>query len=1112
MEESVTPEGTHSAAAFVGRARELAELRAALDEAIGGQGRLFLLAGEPGIGKTRLADELVRLAVAQGVQVLWGRCWEGGGAPTYWPLCQIIRACIEGRNAGQQEVLLGSGAREIAQLIPELRPSRPWSEETRTISDPESARFRLFASVATFLKNAARVAPLLIVIDDLHDADQPSLQMLRFVARENKAARIMMLGTYREAEVRQSQELGKLVGDLNREGWTVPLAGLNQKEVRQFVERTSGQKAKEKLVADLCQATNGNPLFVEGVVRLLIAEGRIDGETTALDLPDGVRESIRRRLAVLSAETKTTLSTASVIGNEFDVRLLERASGSPAEQIIERLEDSRRIGIVTEGCAPLRQYRFSHALVREALYKDLPTSRRIELHGHIAASIEKIHEDDLKPHQAALAYHFGAANIPEKAIEYSIGAGDAASEVFAYHEARSHWETALELMHAQFSSVERRASLSLRLAALCFMIDYAAAIHYAESALHLHEGLGDEERAAECHAALGIYYAVPDAVTSDIPRAREHFREAEAILSKRPEGLVLARVYTGITQTAFISRRTTEGLTAGERAMEIAARFHDDARWAGTAIQYALHLIASGRLAESRTVQERAWQIIDRLNIGHLGFISSWSAGSCHAFFLDIPEAQHWFQRELSKPRVAPYRPMLQAEFGDTLARAGDLAGARRLSAETAATEIQADVLFYEGKWDESETLIRQKLPQLRHRGDLASLTNCLNTLANICHVSGRPDEALAAFEELFATTPGESQVAHEVLVRPVSATILVENGHLDAAERDLVRCREIMAAGEDWRGLTGTVLLAEAVLAAAQGKFKGADTHFEKATEIFRRYQVPFEEADALYYWGRTLHGSGDHARANEKLDAAIAIYNRCGAGERWIDRIEAARAPTSPILPLPSESTEQSTLARIEAVFRREGDYWTVEYDGKTSRLKDAKGFHYLAHLLAHPGEEIRALDLVALIGGAPAEPVETANATDVARSHTVASDLGHAGEVLDARAKSAYKQRLTELEEELEDARELRNEERIEKTEAEIQALGRELKSAIGLSGRARRASSSPERARIAVTQAIRFALGKLAKNDEGLSRLLAPTIKTGTVCSYLPDDRFPVRWRL
>jgi len=274
----------------------------------------------------------------------------------------------------------------------------------------------------------------------------------------------------------------------------------------------------------------------------------------------------------------------------------------------------------------------------------------------------------------------------------------------------------------------------------------------------------------------------------------------------------------------------------------------------------------------------------------------------------------------------------------------------------------------------------------------------------------------------------------------------------------------------------------------------------------------VPFEEADALYYWGQALHGAGDHARANEKLDAAIAIYNRCGAGERWAERIEAARAPASAVRPLPSESTEQSAPAQGEALFHREGDYWTLLYGGKTSRLKDAKGFHYLAHLLAHPGEEIRALDLVALIGGASAEPVETAHARDLARSHSVAGDLGHAGEVLDARAKSAYRQRLTELKEELDDARELGNQERIEKAEEEIQALGRELKSAVGLSGRARRASSSPERARIAVTQAIRFALGKLAKNDAGLSRLLAPMIKTGTVCSYLPDDRFPVRWRL
>jgi tetratricopeptide (TPR) repeat protein len=517
-------------------------------------------------------------------------------------------------------------------------------------------------------------------------------------------------------------------------------------------------------------------------------------------------------------------------------------------------------------------------------------------------------------------------------------------------------------------------------------------------------------------------------------------------------------------------------------------------------------------IGESRDLLDQAWQIADRLNVATLATIATWTAGRCGVFFLDSQEAQRWYQRELSKPRVEHYRSLLLELLGEALARAGDLASARRLSGRTAQAQIFAGLLFYEGKWDEAEAYIKDQAPKLRDCGDLASLAWCLNVLANTYRVCDRPDKALAAFEEYFATAAGESQPGYEILIRPVSALIQVQLGQLGPAERELQRCREIMASGEDWRGLAGAFVLAEAVVAAANRRFEDAESRFEKAVEIFRRYQVLFEEADALHYWARTLNAMGEHGRANEKLDAAVAIYQRCGAGERWIKRAEGARALALALRPLPSESTERQTPTPGETVFRREGDYWTLTYGGKTSRLKDAKGFHYLAHLLAHPGEEIRALDLVGLIGGASADAVEATHATDFARSHAIAGDLGHAGEVLDAQAKAAYKQRLAELQDELEDAREFGDEERAEKAEEEIQALGRELKSALGLSGRNRRAASSTERARVAVTQAIRLALRKIAKIDAELSKLLAPTINTGTVCSYVPAVGFPVRWLL
>jgi predicted ATPase len=280
----------------VGRERELAELRAGLADVTAGHSHLFLLSGEPGIGKTRLADEFGRLAVAQGVRVTWGRCWEGDGAPAYWPWIQVLRACLTGSDAEQRAAILGAEAtpqvaQDIAQLLPEVRathattPRPPGPQPT----DPEQARFQLFESVTTVLKNVASIGPLVIVIDDLHDTDHPSLLLLKFIAAHSKDARILLVGTYRNTEVRQSQELTRLIGELSREGHSIPIVGLSEAEVGEFLTSRSGKKADEKLVANLYQATDGNPLFVDGVVRLLVAEGKLERAVTgeAFKIPRG---------------------------------------------------------------------------------------------------------------------------------------------------------------------------------------------------------------------------------------------------------------------------------------------------------------------------------------------------------------------------------------------------------------------------------------------------------------------------------------------------------------------------------------------------------------------------------------------------------------------------------------------------------------------------------------------------------------------------------------------------------------------------------------------------------------------------------------------------------
>ncbi|MGB6564154.1 MAG: AAA family ATPase, partial [Candidatus Binataceae bacterium] len=326
---------------FVGREREMAELCAGLEVPASDRRRVFLISGEPGIGKTRLAEEFASYAASRGTRVVWGRCWEGGGVPAYWPWIQVLRTLLADSNLKLPKI---SASAELAQLMPELRVAseNPNAAATSARFDPEQARFRLFDSVTSLVKDAARLHPLMLVLDDLHDADQPSLLMLQFVARELGGSRVILVGAYREIELRRSPALSKLLGEILRDGHQLPLAGLSREEVARMIECYSGEAPASGLVSELHRATLGNPLFVDGVVRMLSAEGRLhEGLDLAhLKLPDGAREAIRRRLGLLSVEACSTLTVAAFVGQEFDAHVLERV----AELAAERLSD-----IVQEG-------------------------------------------------------------------------------------------------------------------------------------------------------------------------------------------------------------------------------------------------------------------------------------------------------------------------------------------------------------------------------------------------------------------------------------------------------------------------------------------------------------------------------------------------------------------------------------------------------------------------------------------------------------------------------------------------------------------------------------------------------------------------------------------
>ncbi|MEO8603076.1 MAG: AAA family ATPase, partial [bacterium] len=488
---------------FVGRTHELGEVRAAIDDARAGRGRLVLFTGEPGIGKTRLADEAETLAAVKGMRARWGRCWEGGGAPAHWPWIQVIREVIAESNA--PPVRPRNLAAEIARILPELASQ---ACEPETHINAEAARFRLFDSVATLLKEAARAHPMVIILDDLHDADMASLQMLQFLARVLHNAHVLIIGTYREAEMRRSTERSALMDEIVRDAVPLPLAALTESEVGDLVAGRATGAPASGIVAELHRATAGNPLFVDGVLRALAAEGRLGGgaciDLAGFTLPDSVRGAVRRRLGLLSAAARAVLTTAAVIGQESAHALVAQVHGHAADTLAALMGEAAAMGIV--GVAGPSSSRFTHPLLREALYDDLEAGERTRLHRQVAAALESLHRANVTPCLAELAHHWRAgAEAPEdieKAIDYAIRAGDAASAVFAYEGATGHFRVAVELAAQQGGNLLRRAELFVRLGAVTTHLDSVDSITCFENALAMFEQLGLAERAIHCRAKL----------------------------------------------------------------------------------------------------------------------------------------------------------------------------------------------------------------------------------------------------------------------------------------------------------------------------------------------------------------------------------------------------------------------------------------------------------------------------------------------------------------------------------------------------------------------------------------------------------------------------------
>jgi class 3 adenylate cyclase len=433
---------------FVGRERELEQMRETVDRALSGHGGLQLLVGEPGIGKTRAAEELATYARVNGARVCWGRCREDEGAPAYWPWVQAIRSIVRDADPVALAWQMGGGAAQIAQLVPDV--AEKLDIEPAPAGDSEEARFRLFDSVTSFLVAAARDRPIVILLDDLHWADEPSLLLLRFAAREISSGGLLIVGTYRDVELGRHHPLARVLSEISggESSARIALRGLSVEAVSRYIEMSAGTAPPPGVAEAVQRQTDGNPFFVGEVVRLLASEGRLAAVASGADLeiPQGVREVVGRRLDRLSEETNKALRVAAVIGRDFESELLWRVAEMTPEQLMAAAEESIAERLVTDAGD---HYSFSHALVRDTLYEEVSPAQRSALHERIALALEEMCGGDPESRLGELANHFLSA-APRgdlaKAIDYAERAGKQDMEQLAYEDATDVYERALEVL------------------------------------------------------------------------------------------------------------------------------------------------------------------------------------------------------------------------------------------------------------------------------------------------------------------------------------------------------------------------------------------------------------------------------------------------------------------------------------------------------------------------------------------------------------------------------------------------------------------------------------------------------------------------------------------
>ncbi len=886
---------------LIDREEELTSLKGALESMLSGRGQVVLVAGEPGIGKTRLAEELLVYARLRGCLALIGRCYEQEINVPYLALSEALRVVVTSFPDDRLAKLAGPYAAELVKLVPEV------SQRVRDLSpspplEPDQERLRLYRNVIGFVASLSRTQPLVLMLDDLHWADAATLQLLRHLARSVHAERVLILGTYRDVEVDRAHPLSSALSEMNRERLfrRVLVRGLTRDHVAAMVQSIfqARQPAYDELRDVIYTETEGNPFFVEEVLKHLVEVGALYIEggrwrrkpIEEIDMPQSVREVIGRRLERVSETCQGVLSLAAVIGRRFRFEVLQSIGELREKELLDTVEEATRAQLIREVSRPGGvEYDFAHALIREVLYEQLGLRRRMMLHQKVGDTLERQFAGKVEAVVEDLAHHFTHAPQGEgleKAIHYSLEAARKSMGMFAHEEAVQYYQNAAGLLE-EVGDARRLAETYLALGEpFIYLANTKAAVAAYERALKFYDRQGTPSNVARVHRLIGRALQRHWDFSEAIP----HLERALQHLDPEEHAADVTQTYLDLARAKLFSGMIEEAKRHAEQALNLARLHGDSVKQADAQSTLGLIAMRRGDLARAMAHHGEAITLaressdVDSFTLGR----SLFNMATLHGVRGEDEEALRLMRETLEVYRRAKNFEgisFMNIVLSFTYYSRGDWESAKRHALDnmqmplspTMHQESESILRFLEGDLEGALPLAQDALEYNRRTGNEQGIFRYGTLLVLVSLDLGRLQEARGAAAEAARVIENHPHWLSSPAVAFIEEALALAGDH--------ERCETLCARGEAFSRATNSppglasALYGRAMLALERDHPDEAVKLLEESLQLAQSL-VPFR-ARILHGLAQALSKRRNHSdteRAKELLQQAMLLLDQMG------------------------------------------------------------------------------------------------------------------------------------------------------------------------------------------------------------------------------------------